>query len=38
MLEIFFPLCASNPIRWQRRSADVEHGIWPDIADEQLQQ
>ncbi|QMA58855.1 type II secretion system protein GspL [Escherichia fergusonii] len=28
----------SDSICWQRRSADVEHGIWPDIADEQLQQ
>ncbi|MEO3914937.1 type II secretion system protein GspL, partial [Proteus mirabilis] len=38
MLEIFFPLCASAPIRWQRRTADVECGIWPDVADECLQQ
>lgn len=38
ILEIFFPLCASAPIRWQRRTADVECGIWPDVADECLQQ
>ena len=38
MLEIFFPLCASDTVRWQRRTPDVEHGIWPDVADEQLQQ
>lgn len=38
MLEIFFPLCAADPIRWQRRTPDVEHGIWPDVADERLQQ
>ncbi|KLX63945.1 hypothetical protein SK79_01228 [Escherichia coli] len=31
ILEIFFPLCASAPIRWQRRTADVECGIWPDV-------
>ncbi|HHO2818088.1 TPA: type II secretion system protein GspL [Escherichia coli] len=38
MLEIYFPLCAADPIRWQRRTPDVEHGIWPDVADEYLQQ
>lgn len=38
MLEIFFPLCAADPIRWQRHTPDVEHGIWPDVADERLQQ
>ncbi len=41
ILEIFFPLCASDTIRWQRRTPDVEDGIWPDVADdanEQLQQ
>ena len=38
ILEIFFPLCASDTVRWQRRTPDVEHGIWPDVADEQLQQ
>ena len=38
MLEIFFPLCAADSIRWQRRTADVECGIWPDVADECLQQ
>ena len=38
MLEIFFPLCAADPIRWQRHTPDVEHGIWPDVADECLQQ
>ncbi len=38
ILEIFFPLCASDTIRWQRRTPDVEHGIWPDVADERLQQ
>ena len=38
ILEIFFPLCATDPIRWQRRTADVECGIWPDVANEQLQQ
>ncbi|EDV7203279.1 type II secretion system protein GspL [Salmonella enterica subsp. enterica serovar Bredeney] len=37
-LEIFFPLCASDSIRWQRRTADAEHGIWPDVDNEQLQQ
>ncbi|UUF65784.1 hypothetical protein NQB76_03860 [Escherichia coli] len=36
ILEIFFPLCASDTVRWQRRTPDVEHGIWPDVADEQL--
>ncbi|EJA4639605.1 hypothetical protein MU123_003182 [Escherichia coli] len=35
ILEIFFPLCASDTVRWQRRTPDVEHGIWPDVADEQ---
>ncbi|EIA9446923.1 type II secretion system protein GspL, partial [Escherichia coli] len=38
MLEIFFPLCATDPIRWQRRTPDVECGIWPDVDNEQLQQ
>lgn len=38
VLEIFFPLCASGLIRWQRRTPDVEHGIWPDVAGEHLQQ
>ena len=38
MLEIFFPLCAVDPIRWLRHTPDVEHGIWPDVADERLQQ
>ncbi|BED45890.1 hypothetical protein VEE63_20680 [Escherichia coli] len=38
ILEIFFPLCASGLIRWQRRTPDVEHGIWSDVADERLQQ
>ena len=38
ILEIFFPLCAADPIRWQRHTPDVEHGIWPDVADERLQQ
>lgn len=37
-LEFFFPLCATDPIRWQRRTAEVEHGIWPDVADERLKQ
>lgn len=27
ILEIFFPLCASDTVRWQRRTPDVEHGI-----------
>lgn len=26
ILEIFFPLCASDTVRWQRRTPDVEHG------------
>jgi len=38
MLEIFIPLCASDPIRWQHRTTDVEHGIWSDVDNEQLQQ
>ena len=38
ILEIFFPLCDSDTVRWQRRTPDVEHGIWPDVADERLQQ
>ena len=38
ILEIFFPLCAADPIHWQRRTPDVEHGIWSDVANEQLQQ
>ena len=38
ILEIFFPLFAADPIRWQRRTPDVEHGIWPDVADERIQQ
>ena len=38
IVEIFFPLCASEPISWQRRSPDVEHGIWPEATDERLQQ
>eukprot|EP01132_Coremiostelium_polycephalum_P014066 gene14066-17099_t len=37
-LIIFFPLCAADPIHWQRRTPDVEHGIWSDVANEQLQQ
>ncbi|MFP1557419.1 hypothetical protein ACLB1T_06335 [Escherichia coli] len=37
ILEIFFPLCAADPIHWQRRTPDVEHGIWSDVANEQLQ-
>ncbi|MBA8390773.1 hypothetical protein HVW88_17180 [Escherichia coli] len=36
ILEIFFPLCAADPIHWQRRTPDVEHGIWSDVANEQL--
>ena len=38
MLEIISRFCAADPIRWQRRPPDVEHGIWPDVADEYLQQ
>ncbi|WP_249921084.1 type II secretion system protein GspL, partial [Escherichia coli] len=38
MPEIFFPLCVSDPVRWQRRTADAEHGIWSDVGNEQLQQ
>ena len=38
ILEIFIPLCASDPIRWQHRTTDVEHGIWSDVDNEQLQQ
>ncbi|EPN4406479.1 type II secretion system protein GspL, partial [Escherichia coli] len=38
ILEIFFPLCASDTVRWQRRTPDVDQGIWPDVADERLQQ
>ncbi len=38
ILEIFFPLCTSDTIRWQRRTPDVEYGIWTDVADEQLLQ
>ena len=38
IFEIFFPLCASEPIRWQRRASDVELGVWPDAADERLWQ
>ncbi|HHN9985574.1 TPA: type II secretion system protein GspL [Escherichia coli] len=30
ILNIFFPLCTSDPIYWQRRTPDVEHGIWTD--------
>ncbi|EPK6701058.1 hypothetical protein R4R33_002811 [Escherichia coli] len=26
ILEIFFPLCDSDTVRWQRRTPDVEHG------------
>ncbi|MEH4398195.1 type II secretion system protein GspL, partial [Escherichia coli] len=36
VFEIFFPFCASDPIRWQRRTTDAEHGVWPDVADERL--
>ena len=38
MLEIYFPLCAADPIRLAAPYTDVEHGIWPDVADEYLQQ
>ena len=38
VFEIFFPFCASDPIRWQRRTTDAEHGVWPDVADERLLQ
>ncbi|EBH8768115.1 type II secretion system protein GspL [Salmonella enterica] len=38
MLEIFFPLCAFDPVCWQRRTANVECGIWSDVGNEQLQQ
>lgn len=36
MLEIF-PLCAADPSVGSA-IPDVEHGIWPDVADERLQQ
>lgn len=38
VLEIFFPLCASDPIRWQRHTPDTEYGVWPAVSDACLQQ
>ncbi|UCQ26580.1 type II secretion system protein GspL [Edwardsiella tarda] len=36
--EIFFPLCASDPIRWRQYTPSVEHGVWSSVTDEYLQQ